>query len=189
MRKTTRIILHTVKIIVIVLLLAAFICLAALFAMRWVWQGARFTPESAMEAVAMGAGQRAKSKVGDYMFYYATGERDDWIYRVTPVVQNELKMYYAIPNPESATVLVAETGTFAGSLLTFEVNGSYHHFYIPPQYGFAAEEQPSFMKEGYDKVYINGNPVDIFKHSYFITNELFDEIIIGGMNLKINSEY
>lgn len=182
MKKAMKTALKTLAVIVFIIVLTGFSIAAFV---SWVWGGVRFTPEAAVEAISLGYSNNQYFEADDYRFYYRTLADDDWICDVTPVSRNAIGMYTATADPRSYPIIVEETGEYAGELITFESENCYYNFYIPPTNGYDPEAIPDFVKAEYDGVIVNGEEIELYKRSYFITETDIDEFEINEIVLSV----
>ncbi len=189
MNKTIKIILTVLLSIVLTVNLVG--CGITGF-VSWVWGGVRFTPEEAMEAVGIGASKQERIEAEDCYFYYETiadnyesaGESADWIYTVTPV-KKQNGMWSASTNPRSHVVYT--NGEGVGTIISYEINGKYHNFIIPFVTGGETATLPNGFPIIYDKVAVNGIEINLFKHSYFVTDIEVKEFEISGTEFTVDN--
>ncbi len=173
------------------LLLAAGVGIAAF--VSWTWGGVRPSPEAAMEAVGIGASQKARIDVGGGYVYYTTvadhyenaGDIGEWIAEVTPVRKNGIGMWYATPDPRSHMVYTKGDGQSVGTLITVEADGRYHNFFIPFFEGNDPVTLPKGLPGGYDTVWIDGEAHTLRYHSYFVTDAAVNAFEMGGATLVV----
>ncbi len=174
-------------ILLVIILVIAIIGFGIIAFVSWFFGGVRFTPQDAIEAASLTASEREYIKTDDLYFYYDTAENmDEWICDVMIAEQNGIGLWHAVTNPPNdAPVYVEDTGEWAGTLMFMERNGTYHYFYIPPISGYDETTIPNFVKEGYSVITIDGNDIELFKHSYFATGAIVEEFEINGTKLVL----
>lgn len=183
MNKTLKTVLTVLIVAILSLALIGFSIVALI---AWVFGGARFTPDAAIEAASLGASERPCIKTDGLYFYYETELGGEWISDIMIARQNGVGMWNPVTAPrDNYPVYVKSTGEWAGMLIFIEKDGVYHNFYIPPVSGYDEETVPDFVKEGYSTVTVNGSELEPFKHSYFTTESEITELTINGVILSI----
>jgi len=195
-RKSTGVYIKILAVLGYAMVAAGF-CIFALI--MFTFGGMRLTPQAAAEWRYYDAARWQKIEFGEYIVYYTTNNTideysDKWIDDILPVERNGI-FYEAVytenrsDDPQQnffRPVWNADTGELVGELCWFEVDGFYHYFFIPPVTLRDWTQIPEFVRLGYDKVTVNGHEIDIFKHSYFITDVPVEDFEISGISLTIN---
>ncbi len=190
MKKAVR---HILKFLAGVILLFALLgCLLVAF-VSWVWGGVRFSPEAAMEAVGQGAGRQEFIQADGYRFYYttvadlcgSTAGSDDRICEVTPVAQNGIGMWYAIPKPPSRPVYAEGVDAAVGHLISVTVDGAYHYFFLLYFEGNGDTELPENLPKTYDRLLVEGEELPLQKHCYFFTDVKVEAFEIDGVRFTV----
>ncbi len=187
-KHTVKSVILTVLIVLLVISMALLLVGACIVAfVSWVWGGVRFTPDMAIEAVSLNAGERESITVDGLCFYYECAEgADDYIRDVMIVEQNGIGMWYAVTNPvDDYPLYDKQTGERVGVIVYVEREGTWYSFLIFDclnQYDIAT---PSFISSGFSSILADGKIVDVFKHSYFLTDFEPTEICIGETTLVV----
>ena len=161
----------------------------------WVWGGVRFSPDAAMEAIGIGHSQRERIEGEDCYFYYSTfadryyeGDHlGDWICDVTPVEKNGL-LWNATPEPRGEFVYSDGEQETVGYFYCFEVDGRYHNFLIPDVGGTNPPSFHAALADGYTHVCVNGEQIEVFKHSYFVTDAPVEALEINGTRMVVGRQ-
>ncbi|MBR2970867.1 MAG: hypothetical protein IKC48_03625 [Clostridia bacterium] len=189
----------SLKVIIIGVLLTiasiAIIGFAIIFLINWAFVGIRFTPEA---AIGQSASNMEYIKVKDCYFYYETiddyyslttgSHMGDGIYSVTPVTKTWIIMWYVPSDVYAYPVVIDGTETVIGGFYSFEVSGTYHNFFVPKISRDKPLSLPEPLAQGYSAVTVNGEQVELFKHSYFTTEAKVEEFDINGTKLKITKD-
>ena len=176
MNKTIKIILLVAVVAIASLLIASLLLVGFV---SWVWGGNRFSPEAAMEAVGLGSSQQERIEVAGGYFYYTTVADDyeisadsnmtDCISHVTPVIKNNVGMWRAVAQPQTYPVYIEGTETYVGQLVVETIDGVHHNFFIPSLGGTNPPTFPDVLADGYSVIAVEGQDLELFKHSYFTT--------------------
>ena len=110
----------------------------------------------------------------------------DCIQRVTPVTKNNIGMWHAVTRPNGYPVYVEGTDTYVGHLIVEEIDGVYHNFFIPSLGGTNPPTLPDFLADGYSVITVNGESIELYKHSYFTTEFAVEEFEINGTKLVVS---
>ena len=192
------------KILATVVLVFGTIALCGILLIAWVW-GTRFSPEAALEAVSGSYGVHEPIEGETCCFYYLTVddvydvENEDWdmcdaILRVMPVQKSSSFTWYATPDPDSRSVYAYVEGAkiYVGRFQSYESRGVYHNFFIPDVYppDFDAQPHvfamPDVLGDGYTVVTVNGEDMELFRHSYFTTDSPVEAFIVNGVELMVS---
>ena len=186
-KKNTSLIITVIcTVLALAILLVAAASVAIVAFVGWVWIGMRFSPEAAIECVGLGASELPYFDADGWRFYYETDYDDsDWICEVRPVEKQGI-FWYAVTRPRMSEVSVADSGAYAGGIYMQECGDEIHVFYIPPISGYPEGYAPDFIADGYDSITVNGEEIEVFKHSYFVVDEPFDSFVINGNLLIVN---
>ena len=188
----------TVIIIISIVLALAVLILSVTVGMigfvSWVFGGVRFSPEAAMEAVGIGASEAERIEGDGVYFYYHTiaemysdlDNMTDWIYSVTPVRQNGIGMWYASPDPRSYSVYLEGESEWIGSFVFVEIDGTFHNFFLPAVLNTEPSSLSEALSEDYTSVTVRGQTIDVFKHSYFVTEDEVAFFDINGTTFVID---
>ncbi len=202
MNKTSKTVLKTVlitalSVIIVAVLLLALIGFGITAFVGWVWGGMRFSPEAAIEAVGLHSSEKPRIEAGDCYFYYDTFEgydrfqasedKSDWIAYVTPVMKNEFGLWYARPKPHTNTVYIDGTEEDVGYIIPVEADGVYHNFFIPNLYGTDTLTLHDCLSDGYSCVVVEGQEIELFKHSYFVTENAVESFEINGTKFTVSN--
>ena len=190
--------LKTVSIaLLVIVLLLALIGFSIIAFVSWVWGGIRFSPEDAMEAVSLGSSERERIEVEGCYFYYTTIGDDyeisedsnmaDCIQYVTPVIKNNIGMWNAVTRPSSHPVYIEGTETYVGSFIAEKLDGAYHNFFIPSVGGTNSPTLPDTLADGYSVITVDGEDIELFKHSYFTTETEVVKFEINGTKLVVGN--
>lgn len=189
------------KIILIVLLILALslgmVGCGIIGFVSWVWGGVRFSPDAAMEAVGIGYAQQPRIEGEDCYFYYSTfaddyyegEEMDDWICRVTPVRKSGWFMWHATPDPRGELVYTEEEQQAVGRLIAVEVSGKFYNFFLITDGGTNPPSFPAALADGYTHVSVNGERIEVFKHSYFVTDAPVEVFEINGTRMVVGGKH
>ena len=177
------------KLIAFVFLLSMLYSFSACgFGVAWVWGGIRFTPDDAIEAVSLNKSKNEKIQTDDYTFYIETFlDKDDWIENVYPVAKTDLGMYHAITRLGQYTqgVYIGADLKQVGRLITLEGENAFYHFFIPEIEDYDPLVLPLEVPTDYNSVVIDGETIEIYKHSYFITKNLFKNFSINCIAFQV----
>ena len=167
-------------------IVAAGFCIFALIMIGF--GGFRLTPQAAAEAWNYRAGQWEKIEFGKYTVFYTTdhytsdGFGDERIARIVPV--ERLGIFYQGLNTDRGgkAVYITDICEDGGEIFSFEEDGRYHNFYIEPwlRDGWTHLD---FLRQQYGTVTLNGQPLDMFKQCYFVTDAPVQEFEINGVSL------
>ena len=174
----------------VIVLALALITLGIISFVSWVWGGTRFSPEDAMEAVSLGSSERARIEAKGCYFYYTTIADDyeasadsnmaDCIQHVTPVTKNSIGMWHAVTRPSRYPIYIEGTEAYVGSLVVEELDGVYHNFFLPSVGGANPPTLPDAFADGYTVITVDGEDIELFKHSYFTTETEVVKFEING---------
>ncbi len=188
----------TLKIILIILLVVALgismVGCGIIGFVSWVWGGVRFSPDAAMEAIGIGHSQQERVEGEDCYFYYSTfadryyeGEdMDDWICAVTPVERSGWFMWNATPDPRGEFVYIEGTQQQMGLLVCVEADGKFYNFFLISDGNTNPPSFPDPLADGYTHVTVNGEQLEMFKHSYFVTDAEVEAFEINGTRLVVD---
>ena len=158
------------------------------FGVAWVWGGIRFTPDDAIEAVSLGKSQNEKIQTDDYTFYIETFlDKDDWLENVYPVTKTDLGMYHAITRLGQYTqgVYIGADLKLVGRLITLEGENAFYHFFIPEVEDYDPLVLPPELPTDYNSIVIEGKEIEVYKHSYFVTKNLFKTFSIDSIKFQV----
>jgi hypothetical protein len=181
-------VLLTVLIVLLVLCMALLLVGACIVAfVSWVWGGIRFTPDMAIEAVSLNASERESIALDGICFYYRCAEgAEDYISDVMMVERNGIGMWYAVTNPvDDYPLYDKQTGERIGCIVCAENGGKWHSFLIFDCLSQYYKDTPDFLSRGFDSILADGESVDVFKHSYFVTDTAPSELTIGETTLVV----
>ncbi len=152
------------------------------------------SPESAMEAIGIGNSKQERIEVDGCYFYYQTvadnfensGDIGEWLYMVTPVRKSDFGMWYASSDPHSYIVKAVETDNSVGSIVSVELNGEYHNFFIPNFENNDPVTLPEELPSNYETVTFEGKEIELFKHTYFVTGQEVKAFEISGIKFAVD---
>ncbi len=187
-------------IVVASAVLTAVVLAFALIALIGYSFGLRFSPESAAEAVSIHMGELPYIEDEDCRFYYRTVEdiygdniadrtaaHGEWLYDIMPVTRDGL-FWQARTATDGVSIYREGDGRRVGFLQYIKVDGKYHCFIVPelrptePPYGWTP---PYEFTADFDSVVIDGVETELFKHSYFVTDEKVTELELGGIRYEV----
>lgn len=171
----------------VVILVIAMIGASITFLVAWTFGGYRFSPDEAAYVANASFRDTAYSfEVDGYYFYYKTDEgREDWIRDVVFVVKNEIGMYRPVYDDDHCRYLyMKETADWAGDFAVLEGENCYYNFYLAPPEGYLASEgRYDFVKDWDGSITVDGQKIQLDKHSYFVTETKITEFEVNGVTL------